>query len=80
MPPKAVLTTATALGLVGDISMADTDLQVVTMGQLQAIVNQLISNGQVLENKIAEMSMFKIKMPLIKRFNGKKAKLKGFLT
>ena len=33
-----------------------------------------------MENKIAEMGMFKIKMPLIKRFSGEKVKLKRFLT
>ena len=38
------------------------------------------SNGQALENKIAKMGIFKVKMPSIKRFSGKKAKLKGFLT
>ena len=80
MPPKAIPTTATALGLVGDTNMADTDLQVVIMGQLQAIINQLTSNGQVLENKINEMGITKIKMPLVKKFSSKKAKLKGFLT
>ena len=60
--------------------MADMDLQVVTIGQLQVIVNQLTSNRQVLENKITEMGIFKVKMPLIKRFSGEKAKFKGFLT
>ena len=34
MPPKATPTTATALGSVGDISMANIDLQVVIIGQL----------------------------------------------
>ena len=33
-----------------------------------------------MENKIAEIGMFKIKMPLIERFSGEKAKFKGFLT
>ena len=80
MPPKAIPTTATALGLVGDTSIADTDLQVVIMGQLQIIINQLTGNRQALENKIAEISISKIKMPLIERFSGKKAKLKKFLT
>ena len=80
MLPKATPTTETALGLVGDTSMADTDSQVVMMGQLQVIVNQLTSNRQVLENKITEINISKIKMPLIKKFSGKKAKLKGFLT
>ena len=49
------------------------------MGQLQAIINQLTSNGQVLENKINKMGITKIKMPLVKKFNGEKAKFKGFL-
>ena len=71
---------ATALKLVEDTSMANTDLQVVIIGQLQQIINQLISNGQALENKITELSIFKVKMLSIKRFSGKKAKLKGFLT
>ena len=80
MPLKATPTTATASELVGDTSMADIDSQVVIMGQLQAIVNQLTSNRQALENKITEISISKIKMLLIKRFSGEKAKLKGFLT
>ena len=80
MPPKAIPTTATALGLVGNTSIADTDLQVIIMGQLQAIINQLTGNRQVLENKITKMGIFKIKMLLIKKFSGEKAKFKGFLT
>ena len=80
MPPKVISITATALKLVNNISMTDTDSQVVTMGQLQAIVNQLTSNRQALENKITKIGIFKVKMPLIKRFSGEKAKLKGFLT
>ena len=50
------------------------------MGQLQVIINQLTGNGQALKNKITEIGIFKIKMPLIKKFSSKKAKLKGFLT
>ena len=50
------------------------------MGQLQTIVNQLTSNRQALENKITKMGISKIKMPSIKKFSGKKTKLKGFLT
>ena len=80
MPPKATPTTATTLGLVSNISIADIDLQVVIIGQLQVIINQLTSNRQVLENKINKIGITKIKMPLVKKFSGKKAKLKGFLT
>jgi hypothetical protein len=56
--------------------MADTDSQVVIMGQLCKVVNQLINNSIVLNNKINS----KVKMLSIKRFSGEKVKLKGFLT
>jgi hypothetical protein len=39
MPPKITLTTITTLRSVGDINIADTDLQVVTMRQLYKVVN-----------------------------------------
>ena len=80
MPPKAIPTTATALKSVNNTSIANIDLQVVIIGQLQQIINQLTSNKQVLENKITEMGIFKVKMPSVKIFNSEKAKLKGFLT
>jgi hypothetical protein len=80
MPPKTTPTTATTLKLVGNTSMADTDLQVVTIKQLQAVVNQLINNGIALDDKINSIGMSKVKIPLIKRFSGEKAKLKRFLT
>ena len=80
MPLKAIPITATALGSVEDISIADIDSQVVMMGQLQQIVNQLTGNRQILENKINKIGIIKVKMLSVKRFSGKKAKLKGFLT
>jgi hypothetical protein len=49
------------------------------MGQLCKIVNQLINNGVVLNNKINSIGISKIKMPSIKKFSGEKVKLKGFL-
>ena len=55
MPLKVIFITATALGLVGDTNIANMDLQVVMIGQLQQIVNQLTSNGQALKNKITKM-------------------------
>ena len=75
---KVTPTTATALGLVSDISIANTDSQVVIIGKLQQIINQLTSNGQVLENKTTKIGIFKVKMPSVKKFSSKKAKLKGF--
>ena len=80
MPPKAIPMTATASKSVGDTSMANIDSQVVIIGQLQAIINQLTGNRQVLKNKINEMGIIKVKMLLVKRFSSKKAKFKGFLT
>jgi hypothetical protein len=80
MPPKAILITATTLKLVGDTSIANTDLQVVMIRQLCKVVNQLTNNGIVLDDKINSMGMSKVKMPLIERFSREKAKLKGFLT
>jgi hypothetical protein len=80
MPPKTTLTTAMTLRLVGNTSITNIDLQVVTMGQLYKVVNQLTNNSVVLDNKINSMRISKVKMPLIKRFSREKAKLKKFLT
>jgi hypothetical protein len=66
--------------LVGDTNIANTDLQVVTMGQLYKVIDQLINNSVALNNKINSMGIFKVKMPLIKRFSREKVKLKEFLT
>jgi hypothetical protein len=79
MPPKITLTTATTLGSVGDTSIANTDLQVVMIGQLYKVVDQLISNSVALDNKINSIGISKVKMLSIKRFSGEKVKLKGFL-
>jgi hypothetical protein len=79
MLPKIISTTATTLKLVGDTSIANTDSQVVIMGQLYKVVNQLTNNSIALNNKINSMGMSKVKIPLIKRFSGEKVKLKGFL-
>ena len=79
MPLKVTPITATASRLISNINIADIDLQVVIIGQLQQIINQLTSNRQALKNKIAKIGIFKIKMLSIKRFSGEKAKLKEFL-
>jgi hypothetical protein len=70
MPPKTTLTTATTLRSVGDTNIADIDSQVVTMGQLQVVVNQLTNNSIVLNNKINSIEILKVKIPSIKRFSG----------
>jgi hypothetical protein len=50
------------------------------MGQLCEVVNQFTNNSVALNNKINSMGIFKVKIPLIKRFSKEKVKLKGFLT
>jgi hypothetical protein len=80
MPPKTTPTTATTLKLVSDTSIANTDSQVVIIGQLYKVVDQLTNNGVALDDKINSIGIFKVKMLSIKRFSGEKIKLKGFLT
>jgi ferredoxin-fold anticodon binding domain-containing protein len=80
MPPKTTPITATTLRSVGDISIANINSQVVIMGQLHKVVDQLISNSVALNNKINSIGISKVKMPSIKRFNGEKVKFKEFLT
>jgi hypothetical protein len=80
MLPKIILTTAMTLKLVGDTSIANTDSQVVTIKQLYKVIDQLINNSVALDDKINSIGMSKVKILLIERFSGEKAKLKGFLT
>ena len=70
----------TALESAGDTSIAKTDLQVVTVKQLQEVINQLTANRVVLDQKINSMGIVKVKMLSVKRFRGEKSKLKEFLT
>ena len=74
-----ISTAATTLGL-GDTSMADTDLQLITRGQLQEMVNRLLDNNRILKERINRIGVVNVKLPLIKRFLREKLKLKGFLT
>jgi hypothetical protein len=80
MPLKTILITATTLGSAGNTNIANTDSQVVTMGQLYKVVDQLTNNSVALDNKINSIGISKVKIPLIKRFSGEKVKLKRFLT
>jgi len=44
------------------------------------MVDQLIDNNAILKNRLNNISIARVKLPLIKRFIGKRTKLKGFLT
>ena len=83
MPLKALVITllivATTLGTSKDISISNASLQLVIVGQLQEMVNQLIKNNIILKSYINGIGAAKVKLPLVKRFLGDKAKLKEFL-
>jgi NADH:ubiquinone oxidoreductase subunit D len=44
------------------------------------MVNRLIDNNTILKNRLNDIGMVKVKLPLIKRFIGERLKLKGFLA
>ena len=71
------LTVATTLGL-GDTSIADTDSQLITRGQLQEMVNHLLNNNRILKERINRIRAVKVKLLLIKQFLGERLRLKGF--
>ena len=82
MPPKATLITARALSLRQDISMADSsslNLQVVTTAQLKSTINEINLINNAIRARINNIGILRVKMPLIKRFLGKRLRLKGFL-
>jgi hypothetical protein len=67
---KTAPTQATTLELIGDTSIANIDSQVVIMGQLWEVVNQLTNNSIALDDKINSIGILKVKIPLIKQFSG----------
>ena len=85
MPLKALVTTPSIAVTTsksrssGDTSIADTDSQIVMVGQLQKIVDQITDNNKALKERVNRMGAAKIKLPLIKQFAGERLKLKGFL-
>ena len=84
MPFKAfVATTLRATTLQEDTSIVEnksiTNSQMVMMGQLRQIVEQINDNLQALNNKVNEIGMTKVKLPSIERFDSIKLRLKGFL-
>ena len=83
MLPKALVTTplmvATTLETSEDVSISNNSLQLVIVGQLQEMVNQLIENNIILKSRINGIGAAKVKLFLVKCFLGDKVKLKGFL-
>ena len=67
------------LGISKDVSILNASLQLVIVGQLQKMVNQLIENNIILKSCINGIGATKVKLFLVKPFLGDKVKLKGFL-
>ena len=51
----------------------------VTIGRLKEVIKRIDANNIGLEARIKDIGLTKVKMPLIKRFNGTRNRLKGFL-
>jgi len=64
-PVAMPLMAVTTLGL-GDTSIADIDLQLITRGQSQEIVNRLLDNNRILKERINGIGAVKVKLLLIK--------------
>ena len=48
------------------------------MGQLKSVLKQMKNNQKAFDIKINNIRLVKLKMPIIKKFNRTKLKLKGF--
>ena len=83
MPLKAAVSTTPASSLGHDTSIAGTskvDLQVVTIGQLKEIIEQINAGQEAFNNKLNSIRTKKVKLPAVKWFNGLYIKLKGYFT
>src|SRR6266566_3074256 len=82
IPPKAVVSTI-LMSLGNNASMAGTsevDLQVVTIGQLKEIIEQINAGQEAFNNKLRSIGTKKVKLLAVKQFNRTQMKLKGYLT
>ena len=73
--------TLRSLGSLGDTSMGDplVDLQIVIIGQLREIVDQINTGQEAFKNKLKSIGTEKVKLLVVERYNRMKTKLKGYL-
>ena len=67
----------------GNTSIAESlqvNLQIVIIGQLKSILEQIENNQKAFNTKITDIRILRLKMLTIERFNRTKLKLKGFFT
>ena len=82
LPKAAPMTILGVLTLRDDTSIGDDEssqLQLVTIARLKEVIKRIDINNVGLKVKIKDIGTIKVKMLLIKRFDGIRNKLKGFL-
>ena len=71
-----------ALTLVDNTSIEDNrsnKLQLVTINKLKEVIKRIDTNNIGLKARVKDIGIIKVKIPLIKRFNRLRNRLKGFL-
>ena len=82
MPPKQATTTTPGISsLQGDTSIGDVseDSRVVTIAQLKSIISQIEGNIEALNKRLSKIGILKIKLLIVKHYNGLYIGLKGYL-
>src|SRR6266567_7935215 len=82
MPPKVVMTiTPEESSSNNDASMVEIleDLQIVTIGQLKEIIDQINIGQTAFNKKLKDIGKAKVKLLEVKQFNRTRAELKGYL-
>ena len=50
------------------------------MAQLKSVISQMEGNTEALDKRLSEIGMSKIKLPTVKRYDGSRTGLKGYLS
>src|SRR6266699_5989062 len=82
LPKAAITTTLGESSLNNDASMIEIleDSQIVTIGQLKEIVDQMNIGQAAFNKKLKDIGKAKVKLLKVKRFNRIRVELKGYLT
>src|SRR6266567_3705422 len=82
LPKAATTTTPGESSLNNNASMAEIleDLQMVTIGQLKEIIDQINIGQAAFNEKLKDISKAKVKLLEVKQFNKTQIELKGYLT
>ena len=82
MPLKVAVSTIPASSLrhnTGIARILEPDLQVVTIGQLKVVIEQINKGQEAFNNRLKDIGSLKVKLLIVKQFNRSRIKLKGYL-